>query len=187
MAKQLARRLEPHQPLFIEEPLLPGHIEELKTLYSQTTIPVALGERLFTRQDVRPYFEAGCIDIIQPDLAHSGGISEGRRIANMAETYDIGFAPHVCSLFYLCAKRLRTCSCSAQMGLLRHRALTDHRSTYSAHSVQSHSPPHCNSASAHPTSLFARCRFKCTTTRATLTFSPTSSQSLLNPPRRRAD
>lgn len=96
LAKQLARRLEPHQPLFIEEPLLPGHVEELKKLYAQTTIPIALGERLFTRIDVRPYFEAGCIDVIQPDLAHSGGISETRRIANMAETYDIGFAPHVC-------------------------------------------------------------------------------------------
>ncbi|KAM0754981.1 putative mandelate racemase/muconate lactonizing enzyme [Meredithblackwellia eburnea MCA 4105] len=94
LAKQLARALEPHRPLFIEEPLLPGHVEELKKLYGQTTIPVALGERLFTRQDVRPYFEAGCIDIIQPDIAHAGGISETRRIANMAETYDIGFAPH---------------------------------------------------------------------------------------------
>lgn len=48
----------------------------------------------FPRADVRPYFEAGCIDIIQPDIAHSGGISETKRIANMAETYDIAFAPH---------------------------------------------------------------------------------------------
>jgi galactonate dehydratase len=71
MAKQLARLLEPHQPLFIEEPLLPGHIEELKKLYQQTTIPIALGERLFTRNDVRPYLEAGCIDIIQPDVRSS--------------------------------------------------------------------------------------------------------------------
>lgn len=85
LAKQLARALEPHRPLFIEEPLLPGHIEELKKVYQQTTIPVALGERLFTRQDVRPYFEAGCIDIIQPDISHAGGISETRRIAQMAE------------------------------------------------------------------------------------------------------
>jgi len=59
-----------------------------------TSIPIALGERLFTRQDVRPYFELGCIDIIQPDIAHAGGISETKKIANMAETYDIGVAPH---------------------------------------------------------------------------------------------
>ncbi|KAJ7229313.1 mandelate racemase/muconate lactonizing enzyme [Mycena haematopus] len=110
LAKQLAKALEPHRPLFIEEPLLPGQQEEIKTLYGMTSIPIALGERLFTRQDVRPYFEAGCIDIIQPDLAHAGGLSEVKKIANMAEcvqplilfllecetsrTYDIGLAPH---------------------------------------------------------------------------------------------
>ncbi|KAJ7834252.1 mandelate racemase/muconate lactonizing protein [Mycena olivaceomarginata] len=94
LAKQLAKALEPHRPLFIEEPLLPGQQEEIKTLYGMTSIPIALGERLFTRQDVRPYFEAGCIDIIQPDLAHAGGLSEVKKIATMAETYDIGVAPH---------------------------------------------------------------------------------------------
>ncbi|KAJ7880800.1 enolase C-terminal domain-like protein [Mycena olivaceomarginata] len=94
LAKQLAKALDPHRPLFIEEPLLPGQQEEIKTLYGMTSIPIALGERLFTRQDVRPYFEAGCIDIIQPDLAHAGGLSEVKKIATMAETYDIGVAPH---------------------------------------------------------------------------------------------
>ncbi|KAJ7255641.1 mandelate racemase/muconate lactonizing protein [Mycena rebaudengoi] len=94
LAKQLAKALEPYRPLFIEEPLLPGQQQEIKSLYAMTSIPIALGERLFTRQDVRPYFESGCIDIIQPDLAHAGGISEARKIANMAETYDIGVAPH---------------------------------------------------------------------------------------------
>ncbi|KAJ9125497.1 hypothetical protein QFC22_000458 [Naganishia vaughanmartiniae] len=94
LAKQLAAALEPHKPLFIEEPLLPGQVPEMEKLYQRTNIPIALGERLFTRQDVRPYFEAGCIDIIQPDIAHSGGISETRRIANYAEAYDIGVAPH---------------------------------------------------------------------------------------------
>jgi len=94
MAKQLAQLLEPHRPLFIEEPLLPGHPNELKDLYNKTTIPIALGERLFTREDCRPYFELGCIDIIQPDIAHAGGITETRKIAIMAEAYDIGVAPH---------------------------------------------------------------------------------------------
>ncbi|KAK9327380.1 enolase C-terminal domain-like protein [Lipomyces starkeyi] len=94
MAKQLARMLEPYQPLFIEEPLLPGHVDELSKLYQQTTIPIALGERLYTRQMVRPYLESGCIDVIQPDISHSGGISETKRIATLAETYDVGVAPH---------------------------------------------------------------------------------------------
>ena len=94
MAKQLAQLLEPHRPLFIEEPLLPGHPKEMKDLYNKTTIPIALGERLFTREDFRPYFEERCIDIAQPDIAHAGGISETKKIAIMAETYDIGVAPH---------------------------------------------------------------------------------------------
>ncbi|KAM0788386.1 hypothetical protein ACM66B_001524 [Microbotryomycetes sp. NB124-2] len=94
MSKQLVRRLEEHMPLFVEEPLLPDHVPELKALHAQTTIPIALGERLYTREQVRPYLEAGCIDILQPDIAHSGGISETRRIANMAETYDVAIAPH---------------------------------------------------------------------------------------------
>ncbi|KAK9357855.1 enolase C-terminal domain-like protein [Lipomyces starkeyi] len=95
MAKQLARMLEPYQqPLFIEEPLLPGHVDELSKLYQQTTIPIALGERLFIRQMVRPCLESCCIDIIQPDISHSGGISGTKRIATLAETYDVGVAPH---------------------------------------------------------------------------------------------
>ncbi|RSH91347.1 hypothetical protein EHS25_009646 [Saitozyma podzolica] len=94
LAKQLVKLLEPHRPLFVEEPLLPGHPNEMKDLYNKTSIPIALGERLFTREDVRPYFELGCIDIIQPDIAHAGGISETKKIATMAEAYDIGVAPH---------------------------------------------------------------------------------------------
>ncbi|ORX35417.1 putative mandelate racemase/muconate lactonizing enzyme [Kockovaella imperatae] len=94
MAKQLAKLLEPHRPLFIEEPLLPGYPNETKDLYNQISIPIALGERLFTREDFRPYFELGCIDIAQPDIAHAGGISETRKISTMAEAYDIGIAPH---------------------------------------------------------------------------------------------
>jgi galactonate dehydratase len=94
MAKQLARLLEPHSPLFIEEPLLSEHITGITSLAQQTSIPIALGERLHSRWDVRPYLEAGCVDILQPDVAHVGGISELKRIASMAETYDVALAPH---------------------------------------------------------------------------------------------
>ncbi|KAF3160370.1 hypothetical protein TWF173_000665 [Orbilia oligospora] len=94
MAKQLAKLLEPHQPLFIEEPLLSEHIEGIKHFSSQTTIPIALGERLYHRWDVKPFLEASAIDILQPDVSHCGGISEARRIAAMCEAYDVGVAPH---------------------------------------------------------------------------------------------
>ncbi|EMD00661.1 hypothetical protein BAUCODRAFT_62416 [Baudoinia panamericana UAMH 10762] len=94
MAKQLAKALEPHGPLFIEEPLLSEHPESIKELYGLTTCPIALGERLYSRWDFKRFFEDRSVDVIQPDISHCGGISELRRIAAMAEAYDIAVAPH---------------------------------------------------------------------------------------------
>lgn len=94
MAKQLVKLLEPHRPLFIEEPLLSEHVSGIKALAEQTNIPIALGERLYSRWDVKPFLEAGCVDILQPDISHCGGISEMKRIAAMAEAYDVALAPH---------------------------------------------------------------------------------------------
>lgn len=94
MAKQLARALEPLRPLFIEEPLLSENIEGLAQLAGLTTLPIALGERLYSRWDFKPFLTQGIVDIIQPDLSHAGGISEVKRIAAMAEAYDVALAPH---------------------------------------------------------------------------------------------
>jgi galactonate dehydratase len=94
MAKQLIRLLEPARPLFIEEPLLSENVEGILQIANLTTLPIALGERLYSRWDFKPFFEAGAVDIIQPDLSHAGGISEVRRIAAMAEAYDAAVAPH---------------------------------------------------------------------------------------------
>jgi galactonate dehydratase len=94
MAKQLAKALEPYKPLFIEEPLLCEHPEAIKQLSDQTSIPIAFGERLYTRWDIKRFFEGASVDILQPDIAHAGGISETKKIANMAEAYDVAIAPH---------------------------------------------------------------------------------------------
>ena len=94
MAKQLARILEPLRPLFIEEPLLSEHPEAIKQLSLLTTIPIALGERLYSRWDVKTFLEAASIDILQLDVSHAGGLSESRRMAAMAEAYDVALAPH---------------------------------------------------------------------------------------------
>ncbi|PMD62335.1 mandelate racemase/muconate lactonizing protein-like protein [Hyaloscypha bicolor E] len=94
MAKQLAKALEPHRPLFIEEPLLSEHPDAIKALSQLTSTPIALGERLHSRWDIRPFLESGAVDILQPDISHCGGISEMRRIAAMAEAYDVAMAPH---------------------------------------------------------------------------------------------
>lgn len=117
MAKQLAAALEPHRPLFIEEPLLSEHIGAVKALAAQTSCPVALGERLHSRWDVRPFLEAGCVDILQPDICHVGGISEMKRIAAMCETYDVALAPH-CPLGPIAlAANIQVDACSANFAI----------------------------------------------------------------------
>lgn len=94
MAKQLAKALEPLGLLFIEEPLLSENHEGIAQIAHLISTPIALGERLYSRWDYKPLFESRCVDVIQPDLSHAGGLSECRKIAAMAEAYDIAVAPH---------------------------------------------------------------------------------------------
>jgi galactonate dehydratase len=94
LAKQLAKALEPLGLMFIEEPLLSENLEGLAQIASLIATPIALGERLYGRWEFKPMFEAGAVDIIQPDLSHAGGILEVRKIAAMAEAYDVALAPH---------------------------------------------------------------------------------------------
>ena len=93
-AKRLVKLLEPHQPMFVEEPVLPGNDEDLREIAASTSIPIAAGERLFTRWQFQELLATRAVRIVQPDLAHAGGISEVRRIAAMAESRDVLIAPH---------------------------------------------------------------------------------------------
>jgi len=94
MAKQLAKVLDPLGLLFIEEPLLSENLEGLAQLAGLVSTPIALGERLYSRWDFKAVLQSGAVDIIQPDLSHAGGINECRKIAAMAESYDVAVAPH---------------------------------------------------------------------------------------------
>jgi len=117
LAKQLAKVLEPLGLLFIEEPLLSENPEGLRQIAALTSIPIALGERLYSRWDFKPFFETGAVDIIQPDLSHAGGILEVRKIAAMAEAYDIAVAPH-CPLGPLAlASCLQIAACSPNVAI----------------------------------------------------------------------
>ena len=80
--------------MFIEEPVLCENMEYFGEIAACCNIPIATGERLYTRYDYKRLFKAGGVDIIQPDLSHAGGITEVRKIAAMAEAYDIALAPH---------------------------------------------------------------------------------------------
>jgi len=94
MAKPLLRALEPYRPLFVEEPVLAEQAEQYPRLAEYTSIPLAAGERMFSRFDFKRVFQAGGISIVQPDLSHAGGITECFKIAGMAEAHDVAFAPH---------------------------------------------------------------------------------------------
>ncbi len=94
MAKVLAKELEAYHPMFIEEPVLPENNEALKEIAGLTSIPIATGERMFSRWQFKELLSSGAIDIIQPDLSHAGGITECKKIISMAEAYDIAAAPH---------------------------------------------------------------------------------------------
>lgn len=94
MAKVLAKELEPYHPMFIEEPVLPENNEALKEIAQHTSIPIATGERMFSRWHFKDVLAGGCVDIIQPDLSHAGGITECKKIISMAEAYDVAAAPH---------------------------------------------------------------------------------------------
>ena len=94
MAKILAKKLEEFDPMFIEEPVLCEHMENFKEIAASCNIPIATGERLYSRYDFKRLLQAGGVDIIQPDLSHAGGITEAKKIAAMAEAYDVALAPH---------------------------------------------------------------------------------------------
>lgn len=94
MAKVLLRELEPYRPLFVEEPVLAEQAEYYPRLAEMTSIPIAAGERMYSRFEFKRVFDAGGLAIVQPDLSHAGGITECYKIGAMAEAYDIALAPH---------------------------------------------------------------------------------------------
>lgn len=94
MAKVLAKELEAFHPMFIEEPVLPENNEALKEIAQHTSIPIATGERMFSRWQFKNLLMDGYVDIIQPDLSHAGGITECKKIISMAEAFDVAVAPH---------------------------------------------------------------------------------------------
>jgi galactonate dehydratase len=94
MAKVLMRELAPYKLMFIEEPVLSEHLDAIPELAAIAPAPIALGERLYTRYDFKRVLKMGGVDIIQPDPSHAGGITETRKIAAMAEAYDVALALH---------------------------------------------------------------------------------------------
>lgn len=93
-AIQMAAALEEFDIFFFEEPVLPEDPEALAMVAAKINIPIATGERLFFKWGFRDILAKGCANLLQPDLAHCGGLWEGKKIAAAAEAYYVGVAPH---------------------------------------------------------------------------------------------
>src|SRR6476659_9337004 len=94
LAKLLIKGLEPHQPMFVEEPINCQNHDLMAEIARGTHLPIATGERVFTKWGFREVLEKKAATILQPDLCHAGGITECRLIAGMAESYYAAIAPH---------------------------------------------------------------------------------------------
>ncbi len=93
-ALQFIDELAPYRPMFCEEPVQPGDAEALRAITARAACPIAAGERLVGFKEFEPLFRAQAVNIIQPDLNHTGGLLEGKRIAHAAEHAFMGVAPH---------------------------------------------------------------------------------------------
>jgi galactonate dehydratase len=94
LAKLLIKGLEPYQPMFVEEPINCQNHDVMAEIARGTHLPIATGERVFTKWGFREVLEKQAATILQPDLCHAGGITEVRLIAGMAEAYYAAIAPH---------------------------------------------------------------------------------------------
>jgi galactonate dehydratase len=131
---RLCRRFEELQLLFVEEPVDPFDVVALKKFSEHVAIPVALGERIYTRYGFRPIVESHAADILQPDIGNTGGIMEAKKIASMAETYNMRIQPHICASPVSTAAALQLDACIANFMIqeiypyrsVEHFQLVDH-------------------------------------------------------------
>jgi galactonate dehydratase len=93
----LARRLEEFDLMFLEEPVDPFDLESMRKVADAVKMPIAAGERLYTRYDFRRLLELRAAQVLQPDVATAGGLFEVKKIAAMAEAFNLRVAPHLCA------------------------------------------------------------------------------------------
>ena len=117
-AIRLARRLEQYDPLWFEEPVPPENVDEMARVASQTTIPVATGERLTTKYEFQRVLAAQAAGILQPNLGRVGGLLEAKKIAGMAEAYHTQLAPHLYSGPILGAANIQLSACTPNFLIL---------------------------------------------------------------------
>jgi galactonate dehydratase len=96
-AIEMGRRLAPYRPFFYEEPVHALNVDAMRKVSQNVPLPIAAGERLYTRFGFRQYIEKQALDILQPDISLAGGLTETKKIADYAEIYDMHIQPHLCA------------------------------------------------------------------------------------------
>lgn len=117
-AIRIAKALEPYEVLWMEDVIKPDSVTDLSRLVNETGVPQAVSERLFTRYAYRQVLEAGAAHVIMPDLIWTGGITEGRKIAVLADTYHLPIAPHDCTGLVTLFANLHICASSTNAMVL---------------------------------------------------------------------
>ncbi len=117
-AKRMARRLEPYEPLWFEEPIPPENPADMAQVARFTSIPIATGERLCTKHEFARVLEAGAASILQMDLGRVGGLLEAKKIASMAETRSAQIAPHLYCGPVVAAANIQIATCSPNFLIL---------------------------------------------------------------------
>ena len=117
-AVRVGRELEQFDILWFEEPIPPGDLDALAEVRRRIRVPVAAGERLYSRWDAMQFLKKGCADYIQPDVSHIGGISELKKVAAMAEAKFIQVCPHNPSGPVANAATLQLAGCTTNFFLL---------------------------------------------------------------------
>ena len=117
-AIRLAKRLEPFDPLWFEEPVPPDAPEEMAKVARATSIPIAAGERLTTKYDFARLLNAGAAAILQMNLGRVGGILEAKKIAGMAEVHHVQIAPHLYCGPVVGAANIQIATCSPNFLIL---------------------------------------------------------------------
>ncbi len=115
---KIAKELEPFKPMWFEEPTPPDSLEALKAVRDKSPVPISAGERLYNLKQYRDLFEMRAADYIQPDISHAGGIMELKKIAAVADTYYIPFAPHNPSGPVANAATLQLAACTPNFSIL---------------------------------------------------------------------
>ncbi|MEZ5354340.1 MAG: mandelate racemase/muconate lactonizing enzyme family protein [Bryobacteraceae bacterium] len=129
-ALQVAKRLEPLNMMWLEEPVPAENVDALKLIADSTSTPICVGENIYLAHGFRKLLEIGAADIVMPDLQKAGGLGEGQRIANLANLYYVPFAPHMVASFLGAMASCHVCASVPNFMILEWQTYFDTNAMY---------------------------------------------------------